>query len=143
LLAPQREHLVMHFRVPMDDTHTLIIRVQYTPGTKPLPEGELPPVVYSPAWKDEKGEYDLSTFAAQDGMAWETEGPIHDRSKELLGVSDRGIVLYRRMLMEQIQAVAQGKEPLGLIRDEQMNKEIRIAVSEGQARMARAMKKAG
>jgi 5,5'-dehydrodivanillate O-demethylase oxygenase subunit len=143
LLAPQEEHLVMHFRVPMDDTHTLIIRVQYTPGTKPLAPGEDPPVVYSPAWKDAKGDYDLRTFAAQDGMAWETEGAIHDRSKELLGVSDRGIVLYRRMLMEQIEAVAAGREPLGLIRDAALNREIRVAVSEGQARMARAMKRAG
>ena len=33
LLAPQEERLVMHFRVPIDDTHTRIIRVQYTPGT--------------------------------------------------------------------------------------------------------------
>ena len=143
LLAPQGEHLVMHFRVPLDDTHTRIFRVQYTPGTTPLAANEDPPVVYSKPWKDAKGEYDLGTFAAQDAMAWETEGPIHDRSKELLGASDRGLVLYRRMLMEQIEAVASGKEPIGLIRDAALNREIRIAVSEGQARMARAMKHAG
>jgi 5,5'-dehydrodivanillate O-demethylase len=75
-------------------------------------------------------------------MAWETEGPVVDRTKELLGVSDRGIVLYRKMLNEQIAAVQAGKEPLGLIRDPAKNRQISVKVSEGQARMARKMKQA-
>jgi 5,5'-dehydrodivanillate O-demethylase len=76
-------------------------------------------------------------------MAWETQGAITDRSKELLGVSDRGIALYRRMLREQIALVQSGEEPAGLIRDPAKNKEIVIAVSQGQARMAREMQQAG
>lgn len=143
LLAPQEENLVMHFRVPVDDTHTRIIRIHYTPGTDTKGmDWENPPVEYGPRIKDENGEYDLRTFAAQDAMAWETEGAIHDRSQELLGVSDRGIVLYRRMLVEQIKAVQAGMEPLGLIHDPDKNREIVIPVSEGQARMARQIKQA-
>ena len=143
LLAPQEENLVMHFRVPIDDTHTRIIRIHYTPGadTKNM-DWDNPPLEYGPRVKDENGEYDLSTFAAQDAMAWETEGPIVDRTKELLGVSDRGITLYRKMLVEQIKAVQAGTEPLGLIRDPAKNGQISIKVSEGQARMAQKMKQA-
>jgi 5,5'-dehydrodivanillate O-demethylase len=143
LLAPQEESLVMHFRVPIDDTHTRIIRIHYTPGTDTKGmDWENPPVEYGPRFRDETGEYDLRTFAAQDGMAWETEGPIHDRSKELLGTSDRGLTFYRRMLVEQIKAVEAGKEPIGRIHDAAKNHEIVIKVSEGQARMARDMKQA-
>ena len=62
----------------------------------------------------------------------------------MLGASDRGIALYRRLLKEQILAVASGAEPLGLVRDPDKNRAIRIPVSEGQARFARqAVLKAG
>ncbi len=47
-------------------------------------------------------------FALQEGM-----GPISDRSKENLGTSDRAIVTMRRMLLEAVQEVAQGKRPRG------------------------------
>jgi phthalate 4,5-dioxygenase len=48
-------------------------------------------------------------FALQEGM-----GPISDRSKEFLGSSDRAIVFMRRLLLESIAAVEQGKAPLGV-----------------------------
>jgi 5,5'-dehydrodivanillate O-demethylase len=143
LLAPQEENLVMHFRVPIDDTHTRIIRIHYTPGTDTKGiDWDNPPLEYGSEFKNADGSYDLRTFAAQDAMAWETEGPIVDRTKELLGTSDRGITLYRKMLVEQIKAVQAGKEPLGLIRDPAKNRQITIKVSEGQARMAQKMKQA-
>ena len=143
LLAPQEENLVMHFRVPIDDTHTRIIRVFYTPGTDTKNiDWDNPPLEYGPKFRNADGSYDLSTFAAQDAMAWETEGPVVDRTKELLGTSDRGITLYRKMLVEQIKAVQAGKEPLGVIRDPAINRQIMIKVSEGQARMAQKMKQA-
>ena len=143
LLAPQQEHIVMHFRLPVDDTHTQVFRMQYTPGTDTKDmDWDNPPVDYFPPLKHANGEYDLRTFTGQDAMAWETEGPIVDRTKELLGVSDRGITLYRKMLNEQIAAVQAGKEPLGLIRDPAQNRQITVKVSEGQARMARKMKQA-
>ncbi len=115
LLSPQREHIVMHFRLPIDDTHTQIYRIEYTPGgdTSGM-DWDNPPVRYSKSLKDENGEFKLDTFASQDAMAWETQGPVLDRSLENLGTSDRGLTLYRRMLKEQIVAVQEGKEPLGV-----------------------------
>ncbi|HTI88077.1 MAG TPA: Rieske 2Fe-2S domain-containing protein [Alphaproteobacteria bacterium] len=144
LLVPAEDLIVMHFRVPVDDTHTRVIRIQYAPDADSTGmDWNNPPIDYFPPFKNENGEYDLTTFSGQDAMAWETEGPIVDRSRELLGSSDRGIALYRRMLKEQIVAVAEGRDPVGLIRDPEKNREISIAVSTGQARMARQMKQVG
>ena len=138
LLAPQEQHMVMHFRVPVQDDRTRIIRIQYTPGedTSTM-DWDSPPVVYVPPHKDENGVYNLTTFTNQDAMAWETEGPIVDRPRELLGVSDGGIVLYRRMLMEQLEALEEGQEPAGVIRDPALNQQITIKISTGQARIAK------
>jgi 5,5'-dehydrodivanillate O-demethylase len=138
VLVPARTDHVLHFRVPIDDTHTRVFRVRYSPGADTTGvDWDNPPVEEGPRYRGPDGEYDLTSFPAQDAMAWETAGVIHDRSQEFLGASDRGIVLYRRMLREQIAAVQAGKEPLGVIRDPEINKEIRIDVSEGQAKMAR------
>ena len=144
LLAPQEQHMVMHFRVPVQDDRTRIIRIQYTPGedTSDM-DWDSPPVVYVPPHKNAQGVYNLTTFTNQDAMAWETEGPIVDRSTELLGVSDNGIVMYRRMLMEQIKALQAGQEPIGLIRDPVYNKQITIKVSVGQARIAKQRQPVG
>jgi 5,5'-dehydrodivanillate O-demethylase len=140
LMSPQRQYLMMHFRVPVDDTHTYIVRYEFLPGEKSdASNAENPPVEYVKPFKNEDGEFHLQTFGSQDGMAWETQGAITDRSRELLGNSDRGIALYRRMLREQIAAVQEGKEPAGLIHDPAKNQEIKIQVSSGQAKMAREM----
>ena len=50
-------------------------------------------------------------------MAWETQGPISDRAKEHLGESDRGIIMLRKLLREQIQAVQNGGDPIGINMD--------------------------
>ena len=57
---------------------------------------------------------------SQDHLAWETQGPIADRSREHLSDSDRGVVLLRRVLKEQIERVQRGENPLGVIRDPQL-----------------------
>jgi phthalate 4,5-dioxygenase len=47
-----------------------------------------------------------------DQWAIESQGPIHDRTRETLGTSDVGIALYRRILLEAIDAAARGARPL-------------------------------
>lgn len=139
LLVPQREHLVIHWRVPIDDSHTRIIWLMFTPGSRAATADTEPPVDYAPSFKDENGEYALITqaFGSQDMMAWETQGGIVDRSLENLGTSDRGIVLYRKLLREQIERVQRGEEPDGVVRDAALNERITFDLSTGQARNAR------
>ena len=139
LLSPQREHLVMHMRLPVDDTHTRIFRMQFTPNDDGTPESqpEMVPFEHAPSFRGEDGEYHLDNFASHDAMAWETQGPITDRSRENLGVTDQGIALYRRLLREQIDRVEAGEEPLGVIRNPKINQRIVIEVSTGQRRVAK------
>lgn len=142
LLSPQRQYLMMHIRLPIDDTHTQVYRYEFLPGAKgDGSDLENPEVEYIKPFKNEDGAFHMRTFGGQDAMAWETQGPVTDRSQEILGRSDRGIALYRKMLREQIALVQAGKEPAGLMRDPKKNEMVVIEVSRGQARMAREMAK--
>jgi 5,5'-dehydrodivanillate O-demethylase len=53
----------------------------------------------------------------QDRMAVEQQGVIADRPNEHLGVSDGGIIAMRQMMRESLAAVAEGKDPLCIVRD--------------------------
>jgi len=53
-----------------------------------------------------------SDYEAQVG-----QGAITCHSEEHLAATDRGVVMFRRRLREQIEAVQQGRDPLGVTRD--------------------------
>ncbi len=110
----------MQFRVPIDDTHTLHVRLEY----RHLKEGEITPAdvpfEVKPLY-DETGRIKRDYVAGQDQTAWVIQGPISDRTTERLGASDVGIILYRRMLMQQMDVVADGGEPMNVWRDESKN----------------------
>jgi 5,5'-dehydrodivanillate O-demethylase len=59
----------------------------------------------------------LDNNSGQDLVAWITQGAITDRTKETLGRSDRGVILYRKQLEEALEAVAQGRDPRNVFRD--------------------------
>jgi hypothetical protein len=44
-------------------------------------------------------------------MCWITQGDIAKRHLEKLGESDRGIILFRKILLEQVNLVQAGQEP--------------------------------
>jgi 5,5'-dehydrodivanillate O-demethylase len=118
----------MHWRVPIDDTHTTIFQVAFQPspdGSRVEQEDE-PPVDHEESWLDDEGDYHLRTFASQDGMAWETQGALSDRTKEHLGHSDQGVAMLRQMLLEQIAAVERGEDPMAIVRDPEENELINL-----------------
>lgn len=127
----QREEKVfrhnVQIRVPIDDTHTQVYRVNFIPSGERIPTDQDPPYEYRPL-KSPEGEYYMDVVSAQDSMAWETQGPITDRTQENLGVSDRGIVMFRKLLKEQIEVVRKGGDPMGVIRDPAKNKIIEFNV---------------
>jgi hypothetical protein len=57
----------------------------------------------------------------QDRVAQETQGAIADRTREHLATSDEGILMLRKMIRGAIEAVQQGKDPMGVIRDSSRN----------------------
>lgn len=62
-----------------------------------------------------------SVFIVQDAVANESQEPIFDRTKEMLGVEDMSIVAGRKLLMRAIRAVQEGVDPPGVIRDPRVN----------------------
>jgi 5,5'-dehydrodivanillate O-demethylase len=110
----------MHFRIPIDDTHTQVFWVGFTPspdGSWHDPYEDEPTVEYLDSLKDENGDFHVKSFPSQDSMAWVTQGPIFNRGAEHLGASDRGIALWRKLLDEQIKIVEEGGDPMNVVRD--------------------------
>lgn len=111
-------------RVPIDDTHTWIVYVHFVPdAAEPRPDKDDVPVNYRKPFKNPLGarhpftKFRLNDVDAQDFMAWETQGPILDRTRERLAVSDHGVVIYREMLKREIDKVKKGLEPMNVFRD--------------------------
>jgi 5,5'-dehydrodivanillate O-demethylase len=110
----------MDFRTPIDDTHTMEYRMCFVPSKNRTPAGDDPPFENSP-FKDENGNYRLDLIPAQDALAWESQGALTDRSREHLGAADRGVIMLRKLIREQIDVVKAGQDPLGVIRDPAKN----------------------
>jgi 5,5'-dehydrodivanillate O-demethylase oxygenase subunit len=118
----------LQIRMPIDDTHTRVFRVNFLPTDTDRSPAEDDAPYELCQLKDDNGVYDMDIVGAQDSMAWETQGLITDRTREHLGHADRGIVMFRKMLREQIEIVQKGGEPMGIIRDPAKNKLIDIPV---------------
>lgn len=145
LIAPQQQFITTHFRVPMDDTHTAIYWVEFLPnedGSITEQADEDIPVTFMEHPLQPDGEYRLDHFVYQDQMAWETQGSVADRTTELIGAGDRGIVMYRDLLRQQIIKVQNGEDPDGVIRDPALNEMVEFTFSSGQADFARELQEA-
>ena len=127
LFVPVRSGYAMHFRTPIDDFNTQIFQFRFRPihdgSTAAQPED--PPVEFV-GTRNEAGDFHMEDFTSQDHMAWETQGPMADRAKEHLGESDRGIILFRKLLKDQVRAVETGKDPPGINRDPEKDEVIRL-----------------
>jgi nitrite reductase/ring-hydroxylating ferredoxin subunit len=73
----------------------------------------------SNGWGFDPEEQRRSTFTGMgfdinihDQFACESQGRIQDRTKENLGTTDKGIVLYRRLLLDAIRKNQAGEKPL-------------------------------
>lgn len=115
-------------RVPIDDETTLhyLYTVVSFPGVQ-APEQEVVPVYDYPIFK-ENGEIYTDFVLQQDMMAWITQGRIADRTVEHLGASDRGIMIYRKVLDEMISRVENGEDPLGVFRDSDPDEQVNIPI---------------
>jgi 5,5'-dehydrodivanillate O-demethylase len=109
----------LQFRVPVDDTHTIQFAYRTTlrkPGIAPRPT-----TVKHTNLFNEEGKIVADNIPAQDMTGWVGQGPISDRTQEHLASSDKGVVLYRKMLVEQMDRVERGEEPMAVIRDRKEN----------------------
>jgi len=110
--APRSEY---QLRIPIDDTHTLHMCYQQygAPDGLTVPYQEVVPW-YAPPTVDEHGKPILDYVLAQDALVWASQGPILDRSQEILGRTDIPIALLRKQLAEQITIVENGERPMNV-----------------------------
>ena len=114
-------------RVPVDDTHTLHLwfNAYVPPQGVAVPQHLLDKVhTYEVPYLDDQGEFIVDNVDGQDMMAWVSQGPIADRTQENLGATDKGVVMYRRMLKREMEKVQAGMDPMGLVRDSNRNQRI-------------------
>lgn len=129
------QQYVFQIRVPVDDTHTMHYwyHAYMPPIGARVPKHLLENVpAYEPPIKDANGEYMLEYIHAQDIMAWVTQGPIADRTREALGAGDRGVTLYRRMLLRELKKMEAGEDPLNVMRDPAKNQRIDLPLEKGK-----------
>ncbi len=115
----------IEIRTPLDDTHLWIYQVRFLPSENGelVPEDEEPQFVSARDHKEPMGirhpntRHFMDGVDAQDYMAWETQGALADRSTERLATTDRGVILLRQMIKENIERVQRGEDPIGVIRD--------------------------
>jgi 5,5'-dehydrodivanillate O-demethylase oxygenase subunit len=73
---------------------------------------------YELPWINEKGKIRTDYVEGQDLMAWVTQGLITNRSVEHIGKSDLGAVKVRRLFKDNLARVADGQDPMGVVRFE-------------------------
>ena len=136
--TPEGQQLIAgHIWVPMDDGNTMVYNWEYC-ETAPLTEeerretrlGNGPVDVDQTTFRskrDRSNNYLIDrdvqrteTFTGIDGIntqdraIQESMGPIVDRSREHLGPADRAIIQARRLLLDAVKSVADGKVPRGI-----------------------------
>ena len=145
--------------VPIDDTHTLIIRLVFKPADNP---GRFTKDPIAVAWKSleiepyneykqQSGDepvtlgYTMSrVIAAQDATIIGSLGPIVDRENENSSPqTDYGILALRSMYLKEVEKVRQGEDPKGTVKDKEKNRLIVIpayeySISEEQYRQMKA-----
>ncbi|HLH25242.1 MAG TPA: Rieske 2Fe-2S domain-containing protein [Chloroflexota bacterium] len=121
-------------RIPRDDTHTLHIVISGKRHGEDRPSRTVfrhEPLTYDQfgrAYVDHDGVG--SNIPWQDEMAWVGQGAITDRTTEHLATSDKGILLYRKLLLENLEKVERGEDPMGVIRDPARNEPM-ITIARG------------
>ncbi len=109
-------------RIPMDDTHTWHLHYEVI---DPGPDVDVPPQSVVPMFEVPVMEHP-DFILGQDYVAWHEQGEIADRSQEMLGQSDEGVILLRQMLLEQIEVAERGEDPINVFRDPAKNESLSL-----------------
>ena len=132
------------FTTPVDNTHALMIRINWKPADSPV-DYKRDPKPNAGAWNaysfEPYKEYRASANAnlgyewptvidTQDAIVLDSIGEISDRENENLSVIDRGMVMFREMLFQTMADVQQGLDPCGIVRDLAKNESIRVNATE-------------
>jgi 5,5'-dehydrodivanillate O-demethylase len=121
-----------HFewRVPIDDENTLFVQWHFTrvPHEREPFVQESIPTWEGPVTDPFTGRFINSHIANQDFIAWAGQGRITDRTKEALGISDRGVIMMRKQFFDDLKRIERGEDPKGIIRDPSINHRIELPI---------------
>ena len=132
------------YNVPIDDTHTMMIRVIWLPEGTPAHYTD--PLLETPDWRqvaiEPYHEYKRmqnqtqlgyewpDAVSAQDATILDSMGPLSDRENEHLMPSDGGVVIIRKILRDAVATVQSGGDPKGTLRDATRNRDIEVPAFE-------------
>jgi 5,5'-dehydrodivanillate O-demethylase oxygenase subunit len=129
---------MLRFRVPVDDEQT----AQWYFSVHPLGEGETQTDDEVPLYDmpsptlDRHGQpqfqYLDNEVDPQDNAIFASQQRLVDRTREMLGESDHGIVAYRHLLEKQIQLIAAGKDPMNVFRHADKNVCLSLPTESGE-----------
>ena len=100
--------------VPVDDTRTMNFRVRHVKDDYPI---EVDAEQVMEFGQDDARPYEERQRVPGDFDAQVGQRPIAIHALEHLATTDRGIIMVRRILREGIEAVRQGRDPKGIMRD--------------------------
>ncbi len=121
----------LQYRVPIDDTNTIQFAFRTKrrkPGAAPIPT-----TVDHAELFDKNGRIVADDVPAQDMVAWVMQGPISDRTQEHLSASDQGVIMFHKMLLEEVAKAERGEDTLGTVRDPARNQPMISLHREGAA----------
>ena len=140
------EHVL--FLTPNDDGHFTMFTVNYYTGSDPDFFEKLERMRAAEIPRQEVKEYDRRKFMPfkgnvrqEDIMSQSTQGVLGER-EEQLGSSDRGVILFRRIVREAIMTALRGGRPKGVLANGQ-DKEIIYFDSFTGVRETRSLDEAG
>ena len=115
----QCEHVL--FLTPNDDDHFTIFTVNYYTGSDRKFFDKLKAMRATEVPKEEVKEYDKRKYMPfkgnvrqEDIMSQSTQGLLGER-EERLGSSDKGVILFRRIIRDAIAAAQKGERPKGVL----------------------------
>jgi len=113
-----REHpfsgpMLSRWIVPVDDTNTLLIELRHVSETAGVTPGGWANKVMAPG-QLAADAYEAGQRKPGDYEAQVSQRPIAIHGLEHLGVTDRGVTMFRQLLRHGIRAVQDGRSPNGL-----------------------------
>ncbi|MPZ15151.1 MAG: Rieske 2Fe-2S domain-containing protein [Chloroflexi bacterium] len=120
LLVGDAKAVRYQIRVPIDDSHTVHYNYNCWPRKNKTPAWEGIPVERTSLFEP-NGSIVADSIVKQDMLGWVGQGPISDRTLEHLVTSDKGVILYHRMLLDEMEKVDRGEDPMGVVRDPAVN----------------------
>ncbi|MGT2477440.1 Rieske 2Fe-2S domain-containing protein [Paraburkholderia terrae] len=134
-IIPAPAFLFTVLEVPEDDTHTSTFIVVH--GNAPVTEDKIIELLglndpkyydrknctFTASWVDSFGQNrelmkenwtGLRGVEVEDASIGLSQGPLYDRSREHLVPADQAVVRVRRVLLDAVKAVAEGRQPVAL-----------------------------